>query len=500
MKFWIYKIWHLFVLGLLSMQFSCDKPATEYVLIQLNDTYEMAPHQPQSPGGLARAATIIKSLRAENPNTFVFHAGDFLTPSSYSGFKDSAGNLLEGRQMVEVMNAVGIDYATFGNHEFDISEAGLLLRLDELEARLVSNNCFHSTGDSAKPFTQRGHIIVQAAILPDHTAQGFSIGLTATTLPYNRKPFVKYEDPRELTQKAVNLLSSKCDAVVLLSHQSREEDSLFAAAISGISLIMGGHEHFSFMDTVQNTYVAKADANARSIWVHRITLIKGEKPSLKSTLIPIDSEIAEDIEVKAVVERWQRFAQQALAEQVAQAEKVVAFVNRSLDARENSLRRNQTNLGQMVAEAAQNGFANADAAFVNSGSIRYDEIIKGEIRGADIYKLLPFGGKIALLEMRGKEVISLFEAGKAGVGTGAYLQYSGIKWNSGQLYIGNQPVEADQIYRIAVTAYMASGKEKGMAFLGDIKSEMPDSLNDIHLVNDIRILLTKYLGEKFPPL
>ncbi len=75
-------------------------------------------------GGLARVATLRANLRAENPNTFTVLAGDLLNPSALSTAMVD-GQRLAGRQMVDVMNILGLDYATFGNHEFDLSQENL---------------------------------------------------------------------------------------------------------------------------------------------------------------------------------------------------------------------------------------------------------------------------------------------------------------------------------------------------------------------------------------
>jgi hypothetical protein len=65
------------------------------------------------------------------------------------------GKNIAGRQMVEVLNAMGLDLATFGNHEFDLKEAELLERLRESRFGWVSSNAGHWQGDSLRRFPQR---------------------------------------------------------------------------------------------------------------------------------------------------------------------------------------------------------------------------------------------------------------------------------------------------------------------------------------------------------
>src|SRR5690606_4006153 len=105
-------------------------------------------------GGMARVATVLRQLEAENPNTIAVIAGDFVSPSligSLSRTVDGRTERVAGAQMVEVLNAVGLDYATFGNHEFDISEAALQARLDESAFAYVSANVRHRSGGGEGP-------------------------------------------------------------------------------------------------------------------------------------------------------------------------------------------------------------------------------------------------------------------------------------------------------------------------------------------------------------
>ena len=78
----------------------------EWIFLQLNDVYEIAPIENGKAGGLARVATIKQNLLKENPNTFTVMAGDFLSPSVIGTLKYE-GSSIKGRQMVETMNEIG---------------------------------------------------------------------------------------------------------------------------------------------------------------------------------------------------------------------------------------------------------------------------------------------------------------------------------------------------------------------------------------------------------
>ncbi len=90
-------------------------------LLQLNDTYEINSLEGGVRGGFAGIATLKKALCQLNFNTYTMFCGDCLSPSALGNAKIN-GIPLAGQQIVAVMNSLGVNYATFGNHEFDIVE------------------------------------------------------------------------------------------------------------------------------------------------------------------------------------------------------------------------------------------------------------------------------------------------------------------------------------------------------------------------------------------
>ena len=106
-------------------------PVHTFTIVHLNDVYEIFPlparvadgYEPR--GGLAHVGTLLRDARQRGP-VLVLHAGDFLSPSLLSiKFKH------KGAQMIEAMNALAIDMATFGNHEFDFGCRTLAERIHQ---------------------------------------------------------------------------------------------------------------------------------------------------------------------------------------------------------------------------------------------------------------------------------------------------------------------------------------------------------------------------------
>src|ERR1700752_5097183 len=121
-------------------------------LLQVNDVYQFAPVDQGTTGGLARVLTLTKGIREQNPNTLFLMAGDTISPSVES-------ITYKGAQMIDAWNAAGLDYATFGNHEFDFGPDVLKERMKESKFGWVAANVIEKatgkTFGSAEPFVIR---------------------------------------------------------------------------------------------------------------------------------------------------------------------------------------------------------------------------------------------------------------------------------------------------------------------------------------------------------
>src|SRR5215213_9678212 len=102
-------------------------------LLQVNDVYQFAPVDQGKSGGLGRVLTLKKAIQHENPNTLFLMAGDTISPSVES-------ITYKGAQMIEAWNATGLDYATFGNHEFDFGPDVLVQRIKESKFGWIAAN------------------------------------------------------------------------------------------------------------------------------------------------------------------------------------------------------------------------------------------------------------------------------------------------------------------------------------------------------------------------
>jgi 5'-nucleotidase/UDP-sugar diphosphatase len=222
------------------------------------------------------------------------------------------GEKVKGRQMVEVMNAMKFDLVTFGNHEFDLKEKELQKRLNESTFNWTIANVKHKIDSITGPFyTEKSGVkmfIPDTYVLNAKDADGtiIKIGVFSVCLPVNKPDFVAYSDVYASAKAAYEKLKPDCDFVVAMTHLSVEEDTELAKQIPDLQLIMGGHEHTNMLVPVGKTNIAKADANARTVYIHKLSFnTKTKKLDIKSTVKPINDQIKSDPEIDKIVSKWQ---------------------------------------------------------------------------------------------------------------------------------------------------------------------------------------------------
>ncbi|MBC8173405.1 MAG: bifunctional metallophosphatase/5'-nucleotidase [Chitinophagales bacterium] len=470
--------------------------------LQLNDVYEISPLNNGTEGGMARAATIRNKLLKENANTYTVMSGDFLFPSALGTIKYE-GKRIKGRQMVETMNTAGIDLVTFGNHEFDLDENELTERLHESSFDWVCANVLHHTASGNEPFTvlERHSLedIPSTRILVFSDADGtiVRIGVFGITINSTAPEYVIYEDYYTAAAKAIQQLQGQCDFIVAVTHLTLEDDHKLAQKFPEIKLIIGGHEHVHNIDTVGNTIIAKADANAKTVYVHSLVYNTNTKNlSIQSVLTAVDETIPEDPATKKVVDKWNAIADQSMMAEGFDPHEIISTFTESYDGREESVRYTSTNLTRMIAKAFSAAMPETDCTIYNSGMIRIDDEIKGNVTQYDVIRMLPYGGKLVTVQMKGSMLDTLLTAGITHPGDGSFLQYDRVIQKNGKWYVNGKLLKSNKVYRVAVNDYLASGKQTFLEFLNKdnprvLSISYPESSEKFR--NDLRLAVINYL-------
>ena len=385
-------------------------------LLQVNDVYQFAPVDQGTRGGLGRIMTLKKSILQKNPNTLLLMSGDTISPSVES-------ITYKGAQMIEAWNAIGLDYATFGNHEFDFGPDVLKQRIGESKFGWIAANVIDK--QSNQPFGGARPYVVREF-------GGVKIGIFGLVLPETKitsKPGdnVEFRNSCDTAKEIVSELHGQgVKVVVALTHLSMREDKEVARC-AGVNLIVGGHEHTLLESHAGNAPIFKMTSDARELG--RIDLninpTTGELESIDWKVIPVDNTTKEAPEFAAIYKKY--------AALLAELARPIGSTSVALDARSKENRTRETNAGNFITDAFRKVLA-ADIGFMNGGSVRADSIIgPGKLTQRDLLAMLPFKNKLVKIEVTGATLRAALEHGVSRSAEdsepGAFPQVSGIQYS-----------------------------------------------------------------------
>jgi 2',3'-cyclic-nucleotide 2'-phosphodiesterase (5'-nucleotidase family) len=382
--------------------------------------------------------------------------------------------------------------------------------LDEGRYDWVSSNVVHLTGAERKDsvaFQANGRPI------PDYTVKTFRdgdgtelrLGFIAVTVDMGKQDYVGYRDFRAAARRAYMAVKDSCDAVLAITHLKMAEDSLLALALPEVPLFMGGHDHsHMYRMPTPHTRVAKADANAKTVYVHRLSYDrKTGRLDIRSELVPVTDKIPDDPIAAAVVDKWNRRTDSLLRAQGFDPQAIVCRLSEPLDARESVVRFVDCPVARFVAQAYGSAYPEAECAMVNTGSIRVDDVLYGQLTEFDVQRILPFGGKLCLVEMKGDLLAQIVEIGRTkNVGVGGFLSLDRIEHfpADGGILINGQVLEPSRTYKVVLPEFLLTGRETNLKFLekkhpGIVRLTEGDP-DAAHFRNDVRKALIFFLRKK----
>jgi 5'-nucleotidase len=467
------------------------KPQPVLTILHFNDVYEIDALGNGRVGGLARVATVLDGLKRSSDRVLATLGGDYLAPSAL-GTARVEGEPLAGRQMVAVLNSIGLDWATFGNHEFDVSEAAFRRHLKDAAFRLVSSNVTDVNGNIF-PET------VQSAVVPVKIrGREIRLGLIGLTVDATLNSWVRYTPAIAAAKTQVAALAGKVDAIIALTHLALASDRELAIAVPEIDLILGGHEHENWMMRRGEhlTPIIKADANVRTVAIVTMTFgAAGTRPVIEARLQELDERVAQKPEVQAEVERWTKLAFDAFRKDGFTPERTVATATEALDGREAAVRNGSTRLTQIIAGALAHAVKGSDVAIFSGGSIRIDDVLPpGPIREYDVIRVLPFGGKILKATFDGSLLAQVLDTGLKNAGNGGYLQTWGASRDAaGKWLVQDKALEPSARYTVAISDYLLTGGETNLGFL----TRTNPGVHDVSEAGDIRHAVIDELKAQF---
>lgn len=472
----------------------------EITILQINDVYEIAPLEGGKVGGLARVGGLLRQLEAENPNTIAVLAGDFLSPSFMGTLKMENGERIAGLQMVETLNAMGLDYATFGNHEFDLSSGELLeTRLDQSEFEYMSVNAqFVEEDRTRRAFRQNGKDVPPYSIYSfEQNGKTYKMAIVGVVLPFNKQDYVAYRDVERSFATQVKLARAETDFAIGLTHLNVDEDEALAAAVPGLPLFIGGHEHHQLSRWVGETAITKADANAKTAYIHKLTYYPTNGICrVVSDVVAITADLPEDPTTAAVVDKWQQQVGGLIEKMGYDPDEVLTTLTSTLVGTETPTRSSQTNYGKLTCEAIAEGWPGADVYVFNSGSLRIDDNLSGAVTTYDVLRSFPYGGPVVRMTLTGTQLKQLLDTGEnTNKGEGGYMQRLQAEPRGDKWMIKGEPLQEGSKYIVVLPEFVAQGREANLDFLGTITYDEMDqfTIDGETVKNDIRDLVIHYM-------
>jgi 5'-nucleotidase len=421
-------------------------------LLQVNDVYQFAPVDGGTRGGLARVSLLRKEIMKESPHTLFLLAGDTISPSIES-------NTYKGRQMIEAWNLSGLDYATFGNHEFDFGPVVLQDRMRESHFKwLAANVVDKKTG---KLFADTPEFVVREF---DGVKVGlFGIVLQDTLLTSRPGPDVDIQDPCAVATRVVpKIHAAGAQVIVALTHLSMSEDKQLARC-SGVDLIIGGHEHTLLESMSGHAPIFKMTSDARELGRIDLNISKstGKLESIDWQIIPVTDKLNNDPAFAALDRKYGPL--------LKSLEQPVGRTEVQLDVKSADVRTQETNMGDFIADAFRLA-TGADIGLVNGGSIRADATIQpGVLTKRDVLSILPYNNKVVKMQLSGAVIRAALEHGVASIGQetqpGRFPQVSGLRYaydasrkpgaRITSITVNGKPLDDKRTYTLATTTYVA---------------------------------------------
>lgn len=426
-------------------------------ILHLNDVYEISPKQGR--GGFAPLMTLLRQERAKAANSITTLGGDLVGSSMMSG-------ITKGAQMIELMNAIGLDIAVAGNHEFDFGSDVFKQRVAESRFPWLGANIL---GTDGKPYG--GVVPTLTRKVGELTIGFFGIITPDTHHLATPGPDVKFAAVIDTARATVKQLKEQgADVIVAMTHLDLAEDRELVREVKGIDVILGGHDHDPIAIYEGGVFIFKVGHDAHYLGIAQIEIEKSQTqrgPQVRTWprewRIVSTAGVAPDPEIAAIVKKHEDKLDESL--KVA-----VGTTTVELDSRRASVRLKESAIGNLFSDAIRE-FTKADAAITNGGGIRGDRTYEPgtTLTRKDILTELPFGNVTVLLELTGAQLRTALEEGVSEVENtaGRFPQVSGIRFVFDasrpkgnrvlEVSVGGKPLDPTAKYKLAANEYIMAG-------------------------------------------
>lgn len=354
------------------------------------------------------------------------------------------GTLSKGLYIIDIMNALGYEVATIGNHEFDYGMDAFNAAKEKAEFTYVSANFCDLEGNPLlDPYVIHELGGWKVAFVGVATPETFTKSNPANfqdeegNYIYN---FCQGEDGANLyaaVQKAVDAATAEgADVVVAMTHLGTDASSApytssdLIVNTTGIDAVLDGHSHSVWEQEIvlnaagEEVLLSSTGTKLANLGALSITADEEGNPVVSTKLH--SESLFQDDEAAGFIASVKGLYEESLNEVVASTE--VALTVKDPATGERAVRSAETNLGDLCADAYRS-MLGSDIAFVNGGGVRAD-IEAGDITYGQILNVHPFGNMACMIEISGQHILDALEMSARALPdeNGGFLQTSGLTY------------------------------------------------------------------------
>ena len=395
--------------------------------------------------GYAKMAALKAEKQAETPYVTVVSAGDFVQGGSM-------GAVSKGGYIVTIMNAVGYDFVTLGNHEFDYTIPHMKELTGMLSATVLCSNLID---------LKAGQRMYKAYQLVDYGGTKIAFIGAVTPYSFNSSTPAYFQDGKgnyvyslcadtfyDMFQNYVNDARNQgADYVVAITHlgDDVEFDPINSQELArqtyGIDVILDGHSHSLVPERKLTAKDGKTVLYSQTgaFFDNLGVLTISPKGKISLQLIPTKDYVKEDPRVKAVTDSLKQEYAKLGARKIGHSEVMLPAKNAQGDW---LVRNGETSLGDFCADALRVTMG-TDIAMLGGGSLRKD-LPAGDISYDDIFSVFPFSNTTCTANLTGHLILDVLEFGVAAYPT----DFGGFPHVSGLIYTFDPSVESPVVYDV----------------------------------------------------
>ena len=474
--------------------------------------------------GYAGLAAVKNSLTATGSSVLLVDNGDAIQG-------DTIGTLSKGAYIIEIMNKLGYDVATPGNHEFDYGMEQFLALTEAADFDYVSANFVDADGNPVlKPYVIKEVNGAKIAFVGISTPKT-NTSSTPTYFQNDAGEYIYGFMQDETGEKLYAAVQSAVDAargegakyVIAMAHLGIEADcspwtsSEVIVNTSGIDAVLDGHSHSVIPgDMVKNKEGKEVLLTSTGTKLANIGCLTIAPDGTITAALINDGGVGETLDtIKAGYEE--------MVNTVVASTKVPLCIYDPADPSIRLVRRQETNLGDLCADAYR-AMSGAEIAFVNGGGIRVD-IPAGDITYGQIIAVHPFGNEMCVIEATGQQILDALELGAMNTPgeSGGFLQVSGLTYEIDlsvpssvqqdenkmftgvagdyrvkNVMVGGEPLDLTRTYTLASHNYMLKSAGDGYSMFQGCKLLQDSVMIDNQvLINYIVDVLGGVVGEEY---